>query len=1375
MLCLSTVLAGSAFAEEPYIPPPLQAWVKWVREKDPTAACTLREDQRVCFWPASLLLDLTEHGGKFVFQGELDRDELIPLPGGNGVWPLELAADYPSTAVTVIEKEGKPYAPLKSGSWKVHGVFRWEVRPSVLLVPPNAGLVTLILDGEAIDNPRVSGNGELPLRDQIAGEQAEEDSIEISVERKLEDGLPFKIYTMLQLRIAGKAREIRLGQVVPDGAIIVNIDSTLQNRLEAGNQLVLQGKPGKTAVLLEAVYPAPPEVLRAPKNGGEGWPGRETWAWAPDESLRSVELSGAPGIDPQRTELPPEWRALSAYTVTPENHLRFEQVRRGEEQLPQDVLNLTRTFWLDLNGGGYTIKDELSGNVYSNWRLNFSGELGQVSVDGVPQLITIDPATRKLGVELSKQALSLTAWSRLEEATTVLPATGWAVDVAHLSTTVAFPPGWDLLWAEGPRAACGRLADWTPLRALAVVIGAAAAFKLFGTAAAVFLVLFFILLAPGNDALFLLWFNALAAAGVLRVAKEGAFKKVLYSYLSFSALALTLAAGIFMLLQIEAAFYPQLQPRETLFSLPVWLAVLYRSLTILVPVALAAAFVRLLVKRRWLAAAGIAALFVFCLLFGLASLKQTTYFAGSETGFAPVDADRYAAEESSLPLAAVESPAPREQKAEKKKLLLRAPTALREVDPNAVAQTGPGPAAWDWKSFRLDWDGPVSKESTVRLYLLGPREQLLLSLIHALVLIPALFPFWTWIREILFKTRFILLLIVLLLARSQPCFAQEADGASSFPDQALLQELEERIARNECRERCTTVNDLRLTVEGRRFTLQQSVSSAGLGAASLPGAPGQLVFEDITLNGKPAPALRRESNGIVWVRVPPGQHRIGAAGRLGHGAAIHIQFGLLPLQTQVAAPDWITEGISPTGSTGSSIQLTRKETSVAKEGGIESEVLPVWYNAEREISLGLSRTVRTTVKAIGGGERAHLARIPLLPGEALNTPGIKTENNQALLNFPVGQREIVWESILPETEVLTLQAASGGNITDEWLVHCTTLYQCRVSGAAPVSSVFGGLHKIFWRPWPGEKVELSLLKPRGAGGQVVTTDSAELHTSAEETYLETSLSLAVRTSQAGFKKIQLPPQAEVTEIVVNRRTAPVNAKDGELNLPLIAGANSLSVNWREPRELGFRLLTPAVSVAGGTANAHLSLALPSDRWLLFASGPSWGPVVRYWGKLAVILLAAVVLGLRNVAGLGLLSWVLLGLGLSMLHPLEIALPPLWLAAAAYLGRKVYPTKRAALPGRITVCILSAAAVIVLGRAVFNGLLGAPDMIVDGARRGGLSWYAGRTGSLLPAAEVLSLPLWVWHALMFAWSCWLLFVVGGWLKTAWLAAVTRQEC
>jgi hypothetical protein len=83
-------------------------------------------------------------------------------------------------------------------------------------------------------------------------------------------------------------------------------------------------------------------------------------------------------------------------------------------------------------------------------------------------------------------------------------------------------------------------------------------------------------------------------------------------------------------------------------------------------------------------------------------------------------------------------------------------------------------------------------------------------------------------------------------------------------------------------------------------------------------------------------------------------------------------------------------------------------------------------------------------------------------------------------------------------------------------------------------------------------------------------------------------------------------------------------------------------------------------------------------------------------------------------------------------------------------------------------ILTVAALAALYTAIERGLLGIPDMQIAGnhSTRFQLNWTQDRIGGIMPTPWVVSLPQWIYHLLMLAWSLWLAFSLVSWLRWAW---------
>ncbi len=309
---LSTASAQPISRED--LPPGLRQWVPWVLDQVPTLGCATVQGQAVCLWPGQLRLDLGASGGTFGLDLAADRAVDVRLPGSVEHWPQDVRLD--GSPAPVFDRDGTPRLRVAAGRHRVAGRFAWSRLPESLSVPAEIGLVDLHLDGQAVPRPRRDEAGLLWLR---AGAETlgEGESLRLQVFRHVQDGIPLFVETRLELEVAGRAREITLPGALLPGTVPVAVSGDLPARVEK-DALRVQVRGGRYSVSVEARVEGRPKAIGLPKEPPkEPWPPREVWVFAADERQRQVELSGPTPIDPSRTELPEEWRALPAFLVEP--------------------------------------------------------------------------------------------------------------------------------------------------------------------------------------------------------------------------------------------------------------------------------------------------------------------------------------------------------------------------------------------------------------------------------------------------------------------------------------------------------------------------------------------------------------------------------------------------------------------------------------------------------------------------------------------------------------------------------------------------------------------------------------------------------------------------------------------------------------------------------------------------------------------------------------------------------------------------------------------------------------------------------------------------------------------------------------------------
>ena len=199
------------------------------------------------------------------------------------------------------------------------------------------------------------------------------------------------------------------------------------------------------------------------------------------------------------------------------------------------------------------------------------------------------------------------------------------------------------------------------------------------------------------------------------------------------------------------------------------------------------------------------------------------------------------------------------------------------------------------------------------------------------------------------------------------------------------------------------------------------------------------------------------------------------------------------------------------------------------------------------------------------------------------------------------------------------------------------------------------------------------------------------------------------------------------------------------------------------------ITTPAVHLGQEAVNARLTLHIPAGRWILWTSGPSWGPAVLFWSYLAALLLIALALGRIAITRVTTWQWMLLALGLTQV-PVGFALVVVgWLIVLGFRERMSMPDHWLAFDAiQIGLVVWTLAALVCLFAAVKAGLVGEPQMQImgNGSTHLALHWTEDRVNGLMPRASVIHLSVWIYRGLMLIWALWLALTLIRWLKWGW---------
>ena len=369
--------------------------------------CATVQGQAVCLWPGQLQLDLgRERRHASASTCRPTAPSTCGCPGDAERWPQDVRLD--GSPAPVFDTRGHPApAPAPPAATASRGRFAWSRLPESLSVPPEIGLVDLRLDGQAVPRPRRDEAGLLWLR---AGTEAhgEGESLRLQVFRHD----PRRHPPLRRDAPRARGRGPRAGDHAPGSAPARHGSRVRLGRPAGAGREGRPARAGARRPLLRERRGArrgPPEGDRRSRRSRPRSPGRRARCGSspPTRPQRQVELSGPTPIDPSRTELPEEWRALPAFLVEPGASLALKEVRRGEAEPPPDALTLARELWLDPDGRAASVRDHFGGTLRATTRLDLlpPGTLGRIAVDGQDQLVTAQPETKAAGVELRRSAL----------------------------------------------------------------------------------------------------------------------------------------------------------------------------------------------------------------------------------------------------------------------------------------------------------------------------------------------------------------------------------------------------------------------------------------------------------------------------------------------------------------------------------------------------------------------------------------------------------------------------------------------------------------------------------------------------------------------------------------------------------------------------------------------------------------------------------------------------------------------------------------------------------------------------------------------------------------------------------------------------------
>jgi len=1401
---VSVLWGGAALAapagSDSELPESLKSWKGWVLTGQEAWLCpeVAGEHDRVfCAWPGELRLEVARQGGgmKFSHNWELQYESAVPLPGSRKYWPQQVMVD--GRAHPVLMRSGVPVVWLAKGRHTVSGLISWQERPQTMDVPENVALVSLVIDGKPVLPLERHGRA-LTLGTQEDTATREGDSLDVQVFRKLADGIPARLVTRLRLKVSGKAREWNMPDVLPAHFVPVRIASPWAARLDADGRLQVQVMPGQAVIEVESRLDRPLESVEpvfSPERPQEVWsyeaaPVLRTTAVSPDKNMLSV--------DPRQAGVPAEWLSLPAFVVNPGAHFQIEERSRGQDEREGQRLTLRRDMWLDFSGNGFFARDRIEGTMRQGWRFDVAAPYRLERADSLAAparsaaddlsaalLVTVGADETLTGVEWHQMNVTLNAGVRLKAgASSRIPVTGWQQSFDSVETTLRMPYGYRLIAAPGADNVSGNawVERWTILDIFLAAFFALLAWRLFGIAGGLVAVAY-LALAMHESAPVQSFAAVVILALLCRALPEGRLRKALLVGERIALLCFVGAAVVFIPMQLRTALYPQLEEGGYGEVVP--------AARVVSPVAVDSAMddeveispgtrarIAEIEQRNAEAIAG--------------SISPSPLPLSPDTPFGAVR--RLESASSAKP-----APVPRSPSA-------YVPEPRQRYAQSTVTQTGGGEPAWELgHRYRLHWSGPVTEAQSVRLLVSPPWLTRLLRLLIVALLgwlvwrsIRVVFPgagspsSW-WKPGEAKASPVTAALSVLCLAGfvaaglgfSTPAAAASSSGGA-FPSDELLEELKTRLLKApECAPSCADVDKVRIDADASQLKAVLVAHVEAATSLELPQSGEQMTLRGVRVNGEARPALRVGTRN--YIALPRGVQHVQLDYAI-NGDSASLGFPVRPAQIEFGSAHWQVEGIDEGRLLGETLNFSRVATVAPSNGRKDGESaaaatspssaqqFPPFVRVLRDLVFDLDWSVSTQVRRIAPEEGGFTFPVPLLLGEHITTPDLKIQDGRALAVFATKAHSTNWAARLDkERNVVELRAPPLTEHAETWRVTVNPSWHLEWDGV-PVTLRNVGQDVVFeFHPLPGEKLVLTLTQPVKTAGGIRAIDRVRLENHIGQHASDITLEFSLRASQGGEHLITLPLGLEVLEVRRANAVLNLQPRENRLSLPVSPGAQTFTIRLRHQGDLGFSMSSPGIDLGLSAANIDLRTVLGKQRWILGASGPAVGPAVLYWGELLAALLLAFLLAKSGISSLKRWQWFLLVLGFSTFSWVTLFIITLWLLVIDWRVRCESCSDWSARrfnAMQAGIVMLTVVMLVRLIDTVPTGLLGVPDMGIRGYGSGGnnLGWFADRSDSVLPIATVYSLPIWLYRALMLAWTLWLANILIRWLGwglSAWL--------
>lgn len=1340
IFCILSLASFSLLAENT-IPEPLKPWVPWVSEGSEALSCPFinntqytNQQNHVCAWPSVLSLNVTDNAAAFKQSWQVLTKSIIPLPGNDKNWPLHVTVNTKLTPV--ISHKGSPSIELGKGTYQIEGSFEWQKIPESIAIPAQYAFVKLTVNNQVSAFPKIENNDLWLQKSQP--NQAKQNSLDISVARRITDGAYITLETFISLNVSGKMREVELGKLLPEGFELIGIESQLSSFLDGDGVLHAKVKPGSYNIKVQAY--AQPTLLswRKPEQT-HYWPKDEIWVFQGHENLRLGKIEGAKMIDSSQATMPKAWYELPSYLMSTNDTLTYDIQHRGKPLHLENQLSLNRTLWFSFDNTTYTFNDDVNGTMINDWRLSMAFPyLLESAEDKDSSVLITTTAENERGIENRYPQVNVQARGVIGVAKT-LPVTGWDSNFERVSILLHLPPGNKLFAVMGADYVSDSWwASWTIWSSFIVLLSSLVAGRLISKTAGILTALMLIVIYQVGGAPITAIINLLLA---IAIKKHQPFERMKPLVNLYWGASITVAIGailFFSAMQIRTVIYPQLEARQA--SVQNFNAA---------PAMLSGSSSKQAVKR-----------------------KESALYSTMESSIDSV------MERDRMELVKVTG-----NKVNAKDLM------MERYQSDSLMQAGSGIPNWQWNSYRINWNSPVANDQmfdvivlSKNLYRIIKIMGVALTLLWLYILLKDVISstFTHFTSKINTKT----VMSVVALGLFFPSYTPDVHAAD-FPNQALLNELKARVIEAPlCAPHCAVLNNLNVNIKAKQLTLELIVHANADTALAIPRSefwrPEKLTVSQ-KLNNTHIDSLYN-SKGWIYIPVSKGISTITLIGQVAPVDVFQLEFKEKPKHVNLQANNaWEIVGTQANGLTGNALEFIAITNTLANSqntnDATSTEPSSTRYSAQpfvkvtRTLSIDQLFTLQTSVERIAPSSGSINIQIPTLSGENITTAGVMVDNNQVQVTIPAGSHAFTWRSTVTKQAVLSLHAKPEQSLIEYWRVIVSPAWHTKLTGLPIIleDQNNSDYYTYSFYPHPDEHLNIAVTRPDAVKGDVLAIDAVNYKIDQGTRTSILTLSFDYRSTRGGEHSIALPESYQLKEIRTDNKLINLQVENGKLAVPVLPGKHSVNIVMRANVSNTLFMSAPKINLNAPVSNITSIIDLNNQRWILWAKGPLLGPAVLYWGELFAFILLALLVSKVKFSPLSTLHWIVLGFGLSLSNWGVLMLTAFWFAsitASNYrpktLSRLAFNTSQFLLYGLSIITVISLVSVVPVS------LLSSPSMGIEGNYSHGnhLQWFSDKTTGLLPQVSVISIPTLFYKGIMLAWVIWLSFAFLNWIKWAW---------